>query len=173
MIARLIRDKGVREYIEAAGEVRRVHPEARFQLLGPLDPNPTAISAEELEAWRRAGVVEYLGETSDVRPYLACAHVLVLPSYGEGTPGAVLEAMAMGRAVITTDVPGCRETVEHGRNGLLVPARDVRALADAMIRLIEEPQLLAPMGIQGRAIAEERFDVHSVNRVILGAMGLA
>jgi glycosyltransferase involved in cell wall biosynthesis len=173
MIARLIRDKGVREYVEAAGEVRRVHPEARFQLLGPLDPNPTAISADELAAWRRAGVVDYLGTTSDVRPYLACAHVCVLPSYGEGTPGAVLEAMAMGRAVITTDVPGCRETVEHGRNGLLVPARDVRALAAAMIRMIEEPQLLAPMGIQGRAIAEERFDVHSVNRVILGAMGLA
>jgi glycosyltransferase involved in cell wall biosynthesis len=172
MVGRLIRDKGVCEYVEAAREVRRVHPEARFQLLGPLDPNPSAISALELEGWRREGVVEYLGTTSDVRPFLACAHICVLPSYGEGTPGSVLEAMAMGRAVLTTDVPGCRETVQGERNGLLVPAHNARALADAMVRMLVESQRLGPMGRQGRLIAEERFDVHAVNRTILGAMGL-
>ncbi|HEX7600325.1 MAG TPA: glycosyltransferase family 4 protein [Polyangiaceae bacterium] len=172
MIGRLIRDKGVCEYVEAARCVRRAHPEARFQLLGALDSNPTAIRSRELEAWREEGAVEYLGTTSDVRPFLARAHVFVLPSYGEGMPRSVLEAMAMGRAVLTTDVPGCRETVEGGRNGLLVPARDADALAEGMLRMLAEPGRLKPMGQQSRAIAEERFDVHSVNRAILGAMGL-
>jgi glycosyltransferase involved in cell wall biosynthesis len=172
MIGRLIRDKGVVEYVEAARRVRRVHPEVRMQLLGALDPNPSAISPGELEAWRREGVIEYLGFTLDVRPILAGAHIYVLPSYGEGMPRSVLEAMAMGRPVLTTDVPGCRETVEVGRNGLLVPPRDAGALADGMLRMIAEPGRLEPMGRRSRAIAEERFDVHSVNRAILGAMGL-
>ena len=122
MIGRLIRDKGVGEYVEAARRVRHAHPEVRIQLLGALDLNPSRISAQELEAWRAEGAIEYLGSTSDVRPFLSRAHVCVLPSYGEGMPRSVLEAMAMGRAVLTTDVPGCRETVEDGRNGFLVPA---------------------------------------------------
>jgi glycosyltransferase involved in cell wall biosynthesis len=172
MIGRLIRDKGVREYVEAARRVHRAHPGARFQLLGPLDENPSAIRPRQLEAWREEGTVEYLGTTRDVRPFLARAHVLVLPSYGEGMPRSVLEAMAMGRAVITTDVPGCRETVEGGRNGLLVPVRDAGALAEGMLRLLADPGQLEPMGRQGRAMAEERFDVHTVNRTILAAMGL-
>jgi glycosyltransferase involved in cell wall biosynthesis len=172
MIARLIRDKGVCEYVEAARQVHRLHPEARFQLLGPLDSNPSAISAQQLDDWRSEGVVEYLGSTWEVRPFLARAHICVLPSYREGTPNSVLEAMAMGRAVLTTDVPGCRETVEGERNGLLVPARDARALADAMNRMIADSPRLGQMGREGRVIAEGRFDVHSVNRVILGAMGL-
>ncbi len=96
----------------------------------------------------------------------------MLPSYGEGMPRSVLEAMAMGRAVLTTDVPGCRETVREERNGLLVPARNAAALADSMLRMLAQPELLEPMGHAGRAIAEERFDVHAVNRVILAAMGL-
>lgn len=173
MIGRLIRDKGVGEFVEAARRVRRAHPEVRIQLLGALDPNPSGISARELEAWRAEGAIEYLGSTSDVRPFLARAHVCVLPSYGEGMPRSVLEAMAMGRAVLTTDVPGCRETVEQGRNGLIVPARDADALAEGMLHMLSEPERLKAMGRQSRAMAEERFDVHAVNHAILGAMGLA
>jgi glycosyltransferase involved in cell wall biosynthesis len=173
MIGRLIRDKGVGEYVEAARRVRSAHPEVRIQLLGALDPNPSAISVRELNNWRAEGAVEYLGSTRDVRPYLARAHVCVLPSYGEGMPRSVLEAMAMGRAILTTDVPGCRETVQGSRNGYLVPARDAVALAEGMRRMIAEPERLETMGQQSRAIAEERFDVHAVNRAILGAMGLA
>jgi glycosyltransferase involved in cell wall biosynthesis len=173
MMGRLIRDKGLSEYVEAARRVCRIHPEARFQLLGPLDSNPSAISSRDLEAWGREGAIEYLGTTPDVRPFLAGAHVCVLPSYGEGMPRSLLEGMAMGRAVLTTDVPGCRETVDGGRNGLLVPARDAAALTEGMLEMIADPGRLEQMGRESRAIAEERFDVHSVNRRILGAMGLA
>jgi len=172
MIGRLIRDKGVGEYVEAARSVHRAHPKVRFQLLGALDPNPSAISSRELDAWREEGVIEYLGVTTDVRPFLAAAHVCVLPSYGEGMPRSVLEAMAMGRAILTTDVPGCRETVVGGRNGLIVPARDARALAEGMLQMLTEPGRLESMGRESRRIAEDLFDVHTVNRAILGAMGL-
>jgi glycosyltransferase involved in cell wall biosynthesis len=173
LIGRVIRDKGVAEYVEAARHVRKTHPDARFQLLGPLDVNPTAISKDELDGWVASGDIEYLGRTPDVRPNLTLAHVCVLPSYGEGMPRSVLEAMAMARPVIVTDVPGCRETVVPGRNGLLVPVRDPAALADAMTRLIEEPERLAEMGRESRRLAEERFDVVAVNRTIVTAMGLA
>jgi glycosyltransferase involved in cell wall biosynthesis len=172
MIGRLIRDKGVWEYVDAARLVRRTHPEVRFQLLGPLDSNPSAIPGRQLDAWRDEGIVEYLGTVTDVRPSLGRSHVLVLPSYGEGMPRSVLEAMAMGRPVLTTDVPGCRETVEGERNGYLIPPRDALALADGMVRMLAEPERLEQMGRESRAIVEERFDVHSVNRAILGAMGL-
>ena len=172
MIARLIRDKGVAEYVEAGRRVRRAHPDVRVQLLGSLDPNPSAISPREFDEWRREGVVELLDITADVRPHLAGAHVYVLPSYGEGMPRSVLEAMAMGRPILTTDVPGCRETVVPGRNGLLVPPRDAAALADGMLRMMAEPARLVSMGRESRAMAEERFDVHAVNREILQAMGL-
>ena len=118
MVGRLIRDKGVAEYFEAARIIKREHPEARIQLLGMLDPNPSAISAAQLEGWRAEGAVDYLGRTPDVRPFLSGAHVCVLPSYGEGMPRSVLEAMAMGRAILTTDVPGCRGTVDPGTQWL-------------------------------------------------------
>ncbi len=172
MVGRLIRDKGLMEYVAAARQARSTIPEARFQLLGPLDTNPTAISREELDSWQAEGAIEYLGSTGDVRPFLAAAHVCVLPSYGEGTPRSVLEAMAMARPVIVTDVPGCRETVEPGGNGLMVPVRDSRALARAMETLAGDRGTLEAMARRSRAIAEERFDVHSVNRVILGELGL-
>lgn len=172
LIGRVIRDKGVAEYVEAATIVRRTHPDARFQLLGPLDVNPSAISQAELDGWVATGAIEYLGRTPDVRPNLAAAHVCVLPSYGEGMPRSVLEAMAMGRPAIVTDVPGCRETVVDGRNGHLVPVRDSAALADAMLRMIDQPERLAAMGAESRKLAEERFDVRVVNRTIVEAMGL-
>jgi glycosyltransferase involved in cell wall biosynthesis len=173
MLSRLLRDKGVMEYAEAARRVRRLRPDARIQLLGDYDPNPSAVSSEVVESWRTDGALEYLGSTADVRPFLAAAHVCVLPSYGEGMPHSVLEAMAMGRAILTTDVPGCRETVTAGRNGCLVPPRDAGALTDAMLAMIDDPLRLATMGRESRAMAEERFDVHDVNRTILDAMGLS
>jgi glycosyltransferase involved in cell wall biosynthesis len=172
LIARLLRDKGIREYVEAARRVRSRHPDARFQLLGPYDPNPSAIAPEEVDAWRQEGTIEYLGETDDVRPFLNACSIYVLPSYREGTPRTVLEALATGRAVITTDVPGCRETVVHGRNGFLVTPKDAEALAQAMEVFIEKPELIRTMGKSSRSVAVQKYDVHRVNAVILRAMGI-
>jgi glycosyltransferase involved in cell wall biosynthesis len=117
-------------------------------------------------------VIDYLGEAADVRPFLQDSTVYVLPSYREGTPRTVLEAMACGRAVITTDAPGCRETVTPGDNGLLVPVGDAGALAEAMERFILQPDLARSMGLRSRALAEEKYDVRRVNAVMLDAMGL-
>lgn len=172
LIARLLWDKGIREYVEAAALVKAKHPYARFQLLGPLDSNPAAIPRAQLESWIRDGRIEYLGETADVRPFLAAATVYVLPSYREGTPRTVLEAMATGRAVITSEAPGCRETVRHGENGFLVPVRDVDGLARAMERFILAPELAPAMGRRSREIAEEKYDVDKVNAVMMNTMGL-
>ncbi len=173
LIARLLRDKGIVEYVEAARCLRAAHPQARFRLLGPVDPNPAGLSAAMVEGWHAEGVIEYLGETDDVRPHLQACSVYVLPSYREGMPRTVLEAMATGRAIVTADVPGCRETVVGGDNGFLVPARDAEALAGAMRRFIVQPELAVAMGARSRKIAEQRFDVHRVNATMLEAMGLA
>ena len=172
LIARLIKDKGILEYVESARLLKQKYPAAKFQLLGPLDINPAAITQEQLERWTKEGIIEYLGKTNDVRPYIAEASVYVLPSYREGTPRSVLEAMSMGRPIITTDAPGCRETVIDGRNGFLVPVKDVDALKSAMEKFILEPDLISRMGKQSRVIAEEKYDVRKVNRVILQEMGL-
>lgn len=173
LIARLLRDKGIVEYVEAAKILKRRYGEARFMLLGWIDENPAAISKKELDAWVRSGVIEYYGRQEDVRPYIAQANVYVLPSYREGMPRTVLEAMAMGRPIVTTDVAGCRETVVPGRNGFLVPARDPCALAAAMERFILHPEMIEAMGRQSRKIAEEKFDVRKVNRAMLQILGLA
>lgn len=173
LIARLLGDKGIREYVAAAAKVRALHPEAVFRLVGDLDSNPDSITRHELEQWIEAGHIDYLGRLDDVRPALAEASVYVLPSYREGTPRTVLEAMAMGRGVITTDAPGCRETVVNGDNGFLVPVKDADALAQAMLRFIVQPELIAQMGQRSRLIAEEKYDVHKVNAVMLSAMGIA
>lgn len=172
MIARLLGDKGVREYVAAAAAIRAEYPAARFQLVGWIDQNPDSIAREELDAWIAAGTVEFLGKLEDVRPALASCHVYVLPSYREGTPRTVLEAMATGRAVVTTDAPGCRETVVDGQNGWLVPVRSVGGLADAMRKFVAEPELAARMGARARQIAEERYDVRKVNATMLRAMGM-
>lgn len=172
LIARLIKDKGILEYVESARLLKQKYPAAKFQLLGPLDINPAAITQEQLERWTKEGIIEYLGKTNDVRPYIAEASVYVLPSYREGTPRSVLEAMSMGRPIITTDAPGCRETVIDGRNGFLVPVKDVDALKSAMEKFILEPDLISQMGKQSRIIAEEKYDVRKVNRAILQEMGL-
>jgi len=173
LIARLLGAKGVREYAEAAAIVRERHPEVRFRLVGWIDDNPDAIAERELAAWTADGRIEFLGRLEDVRPAIADAAVYVLPSYREGTPRTVLEAMAMGRPVITTDAPGCRETVTDGENGRLVPVGDAKALAEAMEWFILHPDRAALMGKASHERAVERYDVTKVNRVILQAMGLA
>lgn len=171
MISRLLGDKGVREYGAAAARLKARHPAARFRLVGYFDQSPDAIRPEELARFERAGV-EFVGKLDDVRPAIGEANVYVLPSYREGTPRSVLEAMAMGRPVVTTDAPGCRETVEDGSNGFLVPPRDAAALEAAMERFIAAPQLIAEMGARSRALAERKFDVRAVNRAIFDAAGL-
>lgn len=172
LIARLIRDKGIVEYVEAARLVKYLYPAAQFCLLGPLDSNPNAIPSSQINEWNNEGAITYMGVASDVRPAIAACSVYVLPSYAEGTPRTVLEAMAMGRAVITTDAPGCRETVVNGVNGFLVPVHDALALAKAMISFIENSDMIERMGKEGRRLAKHKFDVHKVNKVILGVMGL-
>lgn len=174
MIARLLEEKGIREYVEAAGVVREKYPDARFKLIAwNLSHLSSASIEDDLDRWKKEGPAEIYGETDDVRPYIANASVYVLPSYREGTPRTVLEAMAMGRPIITTDVPGCRETVIEGLNGFLVPVKNSRALAEAMIRFVEKPELIKKMGLESRKLAEKKFDVHEVNRVINQAMGLS
>lgn len=171
-VGRLLRDKGIAEYVEAAKALAGEGLPLRCRILGPLDSNPRGIQEHQLEAWTREGGVEYLGSAKDVRPFLAESHALVLPSYCEGTPRSVLEAMSMGRAVVTTDAPGCRETVEDGRNGFLVPIRDAGALAGAMKRLVLETALIGRFGGEGRRIAEAKYDVRKVTADILDFMGV-
>lgn len=172
LIARLLGDKGVREYAQAARMVKGTHPDVRFSLVGWIDSNPDAISQAELEEWVADGSIEFLGRMADVRPAIAACSVYVLPSYREGTPRTVLEAMAMGRPVITTDAPGCRETVVDGENGFLIPVKSVEALATAMRRFVNHPELVVSMGAQARRMTEEKYDVHKVNAVMLDAMNI-
>ncbi|MCZ4328551.1 glycosyltransferase family 4 protein [Castellaniella denitrificans] len=172
MIARLLGAKGVREYAQAASRLHREFPDAAFRLAGWIDDGPDSIGVEELQAWIQEGSVEYLGRLADVRPALQDCCVYVLPSYREGTPRTVLEAMAIGRAVVTTDAPGCRETVVDGVNGYLVPVGSSDGLADAMRRFLEEPALAREMGAHSRRIAEERYDVRRVNAEMLQGMGI-
>lgn len=171
-IGRLLGDKGVREYAQAARLLKRSHPQVQCALVGWIDSNPNAITQAELEGWVADGSIEFLGRLTDVRPAIEACSVYVLPSYREGTPRTVLEAMAMGRAIVTTDAPGCRETVVHGANGFLVPVQDAEALAQAMRRFIEEPDLQTSMGVRACQMAEDKYDVHKVNAVMLAGMGL-
>jgi len=201
-IARLLREKGVAEFAQAARLVRERHPQAVFRLVGPFDNGVDSVSAEEVQAWK--AWMDIPGPTADVRPAIAGCAVYVLPSYHEGVPRTTLEAMSMGRAVVTTDAAGCRETLRNvaghagsapgvqpdivsdtvpgvqpdtvpvraGDNGFMVPVRNVPALAGAMLRFIRQPELMERMGRESRRYAEERFDVHKVNAAILHEMDL-
>ena len=171
MIARYLRDKGIREYGAAAARLKSEFPQVRTRLAGWLDEGPDSIGRAELDSMV-AGGIEDLGRLADVRPAMADASVYVLPSYREGTPRTVLEAMAMGRAVITTDAPGCRGTVVDGETGLLVPVADPDALHEAMRRFVVEPGLAQRMGEASLRLVREKFDVHKVNAEILEATGL-
>ncbi|MDR6714142.1 glycosyltransferase involved in cell wall biosynthesis [Pseudomonas hunanensis] len=173
LIARLLGDKGVREYAAAAQRMREQYPQASFALVGWIDDNPDAIAQHELDRWVAEGSLEYLGRLGDVRPAIEGCSVYVLPSYREGTPRTVLEAMAMGRPIITTDAPGCRETVVPEDNGMLVAVKSVEQLVEAMTRFVLEPELTSRMGRRSREMAAQRYDVHSVNAVMLAEMGIA
>ncbi|BFT62030.1 glycosyltransferase [Pseudomonas moorei] len=171
-VGRLLRDKGIIEYVEAARVMKSTHPQAIFHLVGPLDSNPSGINADVVAGWEKEGVIQYHGAVSDVKPYLAACSVFVLPSYREGTPRSVLEAMSSGRAIITTDAPGCRETVQDGVNGILVRPRDSTDLAKAMARLADASELREQMGRISRELAAQKYDVHRVNAAMIAAMEL-
>jgi len=163
MIARLLRDKGVLEYCAAAKVLRGRFPEARCLLLGGEDPrNPSRLTPAELVQLKDSPDIELLGEVDDVRPIIASADVVVLPSYREGLPRSLLEGGAMGRALIATDVPGCSEVVQQEKNGLIVPRADADSLARAMVRLCENPSLIASFGTTARTDIEARFDEQKV-----------
>nr|WP_314262447.1 glycosyltransferase family 4 protein [uncultured Devosia sp.] len=171
-VGRLLKDKGVLDFIAAARQIKASYPGARFLLVGGIDENPESIAQSDVDIWVAEGLVEWAGHVP-VRPWLRQASVFVLPSYyREGVPRSTQEAMAMARPIITTDSVGCRETVEDGRNGHLVPVRDPDALARAMLAFIEVPDCIVTMGANSRAMAEARFDVRKVNATIIDTMGL-
>lgn len=167
-IGRLLSAKGINEYVSAARIVKKKYPEAEFIVLGGLDKgNPAELQQEKLNSLIEEGVVFYPGHVENVQDWLADSSVFVLPSYREGVPRSTQEAMAMGRAIITTDVPGCRETVVDGLNGFLVPPWSIQDLVDKMIRFIEYPDLIERMGKESYRIAQERFDVSAVNKRLI------
>lgn len=169
-VGRLLRSKGLLEFVEAARIVKTKSPAAHFVILGDIDTKLDALSQDEISQWVDDGLVSWPGHV-DVKPWLARASVFVLPSYREGVPRSTQETMAMGRPVITTDVPGCRETVEAGVNGFLVPVRNAQALAEAMMRFVHNPALIATMGLASRRIAEEKFDVRKANDKLSAILG--
>ncbi|WP_158157158.1 glycosyltransferase family 4 protein [Vibrio alginolyticus] len=173
LIARLLGDKGIREYAQAAKLVKQKYPEAVFELVGPEDPSPDGIKLDEVHQWTESGAIKYSGATTDVRPFIENCAIYVLPSYHEGMPRTVLEAMAMGRPILTTDVPGCRETVIDGENGWLVEKANAEQLAEKMIWFIENQDKWQEMGKSSHDMAYEKFDVHKVNAEILKIMGLS
>ncbi|EGR2415815.1 glycosyl transferase family 1 [Vibrio cholerae] len=173
LIARLLGDKGIREYAKAAKLVKEKYPNATFGLVGPEDPSPDGIDISEINELHNRGVLNYHGATSDVRPFISDCSIFVLPSYHEGMPRTVLEAMAMGRPILTTDAPGCRETVVNGENGWLVEKANVEQLAERMIWFIENQEQWSVMGNKSHTMANEKFDVHKVNAEILKIMGLS
>lgn len=164
MLSRLLKSKGVLEYLKAAEIVKAEYPDAKFHLLGKFEYQmQDAIEEAVVKDYIDRGIIELFPETSDVRPYYEQCSAYVLPSYREGTPRTVLEAMAMGRPIITTDANGCRETVSVGRNGYLVPVGDAEALADAMKKLIQEPETMKSMAAESVLYCKEKFEVNQVN----------
>ena len=173
MIARMLREKGVYDFVDAARKVQKRNPDVRFLIVGYCDKNPSSVTEEELRSWIAEGIIEWPGNwVDDIRDWIVQASVFVLPSYyPEGLPRSNLEALAMGRPIITTDWVGCRETVQEGVNGFLVPVRDPVAIAQAMMRFVESPDLIEKMGHEGRRIAEKRFDVHAITSQIMKVIG--
>jgi glycosyltransferase involved in cell wall biosynthesis len=163
LASRMLWDKGVEEFVNAAGSLQKKGVKAKFVLVGDTDPgNPAAVPETQLKAWKSSGVVEWWGKHNDMPDVFARAHIVCLPSYREGLPKVLIEAAACGRAIVTTDTPGCKEIVRHGENGLLVPVRDSKALADALQIMIENPALRVKMGARGREIAVAEFSQEQV-----------
>ncbi|NRA73983.1 MAG: glycosyltransferase family 4 protein [Rickettsiales bacterium] len=173
MVARFIKDKGIYEYIYACNKLKNKYPQISFYLFGSLDSNPTSLTQEEFNYFIDNKIINYIDDNTDVRQALKNASIFVLPSYREGRSQATLEAMAMGRPIITTDTAGCRETIYDGVNGYLVPIKDSNSLAKAMERFILFPRNILKMGKASRRIAEEKYDVRKVNKKILCAMDIA
>lgn len=172
MLSRLLKHKGVVEYLEAAKKIKAKYSDVNFILAGDYSPNPAAISKEQFATMLDDGAVNYLGSLDDVKEAIANCSVYVLPSYREGTPRSVLEAMSMGRAIITTDAPGCRETVKNNVNGYLVPVGAVGELAQAMELFINDKANIISMGANSRKIAEKKYDVNVVSKNMMKFMGL-
>ena len=166
MLSRVMYSKGIREYLQACTIVKEKYPQVRCMLLGACEGIQDSLSEQDLKPYIEKGIIEHFGETDRVADYYKQCSVYVLPSYREGTPRTVLEAMAMGRAIITTDAPGCRETVIDGKTGFLVPVQDGAAVAEKMIAFIENPELVRRMGAESYAYCRDKFDVHKVNEVM-------
>jgi glycosyltransferase involved in cell wall biosynthesis len=163
LIARMLWDKGVGEFVESAKLIKQRGIEVQFLLVGSIDEgNPKSIPVEQLGEWTRSGQVDWLGSRSDIPQLLEESRIVVLPSYREGLPKTLIEAASAGRPIVTTDVPGCREVVQHGKNGILVSIRNAEQLADAIEKLIRDPELCRIMGRNGRQIAEQKFSVQRV-----------
>jgi glycosyltransferase involved in cell wall biosynthesis len=175
LVARLLWDKGVREYVEAARLVRAAAPHARFQILGFLDvENRTAVPRADVEGWVKEGLIDYLGQADDVRPFLAQADTVVLPSYREGLPRVLLEGSAMAKPLIATDVPGCRDVLQEGVNGYLCAARDPQSLASAMLKMLSlAPAQRRELGLAARRKVEAEFDERLVAERYLEAIEAA
>ena len=169
-ISRLLGEKGLREYAAAARIVKNKFPNVGFDLIGSKDSSPDTISLSEIDGW--SDYINYKGSTNDIRPYIEGSHVCVLPSYHEGLPRSLLEAMSMGRAILTTDAVGCKDTVSEGVNGFKVPVKSVGELANKMIWFIEHKGKIKLMGMEGRVLVEDKFDVHKVNKQMLKIMGI-
>lgn len=163
MLSRVMYSKGIREYLRACELVKEKHPEVRFMLLGACENIQDSLSKEDLAPYVENGIIEHFGETDRVEDYYKKCSVYVLPSYREGTPRTVLEAMSMGRAIITTDAPGCRETVIDGKTGFLVPVKNAEAVAEKMTEFIENPELIKTLGAASAEYAREKFSVDKVN----------
>lgn len=172
MLSRLLYSKGIREYLDAARIVKKSHPEIQFKLLGNIQEMPDALGASELAPYLDEGIVTRYDETSDVRPFYTESSVFVLPSYGEGTPRTVLEAMAMGRPIVTTDAPGCKETVVSGVNGFLVEPKSVTSLVGALMKFVDDPLLVESMGDKSRELVEKKYDVEIVNADMITILGI-
>lgn len=172
-IGRLLREKGIHDFLAAVKIVKEKYPETQFTVLGAIDPhNLGALTQSELDELISSNIIDYPGHVDNVKDWIAKSHVFVLPSYREGVPRSTQEAMAIGRAVVTTDVPGCRETVEHGVNGFIVAKWNPEALAEKMIYFIEQPEQIEKMGIESYKIAQEKFDADKVNQRLLNILGL-
>ena len=170
LVSRLLGEKGLREYAAAARIVKKKFPDVKFDLVGAEDASLDAIPLEEINSW--SNYVNYNGSTSDVRPFIEKCHVYVLPSYHEGLPRSTLEAMSMGRPVITTNASGCKETVNEGINGFMVPVGSVKKLVNKMIWFIDNKDKIQSMGEESREIVENKFDVRKVNKEMLRILGI-
>lgn len=172
-IGRLLKEKGIHEFVQAAKLVKKIYPDTEFTVLGAIDHhNLGALQQTDLDTLISSNIIQYPGHVSNIKDWIADSHVFVLPSYREGVPRSTQEAMAIGRAIITTDVPGCRETVINTKNGFIVPKWNPEALAEKMIYFIEHPEQARLMGAESYKIAVEKFDAEKVNQRLVNILGL-